>query len=176
MDPKLKAGIIFLSGFATGFVMSRFIYKEKCEEQKEEEIAAMKEFYSENAKKAEAEEEEKKEERKVNTQEKPDLNDYISRVKNSGYSTETKAFASKIIRPDEFGELGYDMVTYKYYADDVLVNDNGEPLTEEEMLGRFGCDVKDEFGEYQDDSVYFRNDALQLDYEILYDPSKFFTK
>lgn len=54
-----------------------------------------------------------------------------------------------------------------YYADQVLVDENDEMIEDvEEMVG---FESLNHFGEYEDDSVFVRNDAKKCDYEILLD-------
>lgn len=72
-----------------------------------------------------------------------------------------------VISPDEFGEENrYSWVSYIYYADGILADDNGVIVDNvEEIVG----DALDHFGEYEDDTVFCRNDAKRCDYEILKD-------
>lgn len=69
-----------------------------------------------------------------------------------------------VIAPLEFGELGYARVSYTLYADGVVSDVNGVVVDNvEEMFG----DALHHFGEFEDDSVYVRNDIKGIDYEIL---------
>lgn len=69
-----------------------------------------------------------------------------------------------VIAPLEFGELGYTQVSYTLYADGVVSDVNGVVVDNvEEMFG----DALHHFGEFEDDSVYVRNDIKGIDYEIL---------
>ena len=70
-----------------------------------------------------------------------------------------------VIPPEEFGELDYNMISLTYYADDVIADDNNEII--DHIDETIGNDAINHFGEYEDDSVYIRNDALECDYEIL---------
>ena len=73
-----------------------------------------------------------------------------------------------VISPDEFGnEFDYEEVSLTYYADGVLTDDQDNII--EDVEGLVGLDSLNHFGEYEDDSVFVRNDALQTDYEILAD-------
>ena len=76
------------------------------------------------------------------------------------------------ISPEEFGELEeYQRVSLTYYADQILADDNDELV--DDIDGTVGIDSLTHFGEYEDDSVFVRNDALRCDYEILMDYRKF---
>ena len=77
-----------------------------------------------------------------------------------------------VIAPEEFGELDdYETETLTYYKDKVLADDwdnrieNVDDLVGEESLTHFG--------EYEEDSVYVRNDTTKTDYEILLDERNF---
>lgn len=69
------------------------------------------------------------------------------------------------ISPDEYGEKeDYDTKSWMYYSDNVLTDEKGEIIIEaENMIG----DALTRFGEFEDDSVYVRNENEECDYEIL---------
>lgn len=90
-------------------------------------------------------------------------------LKNQGYSAQEKALDTPyVISPEEFGEKeDYETISLTYYADGVLTDDNDEKMEDyEETIGK---DSLDHFGEYEDDSVFVRNDKLRCDFEILSD-------
>ena len=70
--------------------------------------------------------------------------------------------------PSDFGEFDdYEKISLTYTADGVLLDDMNEIVDDiEETVGE---DSLEHFGEYEDDSVYVRNDAKKCDYEILLD-------
>lgn len=74
-----------------------------------------------------------------------------------------------VITPDEFDERyddGYNAVTYIYFSDGVVSDEYGVVVDNvEEMFG----DALEHIGEYEDDSVYVRNDLKKCDYEIFTD-------
>jgi hypothetical protein len=73
-----------------------------------------------------------------------------------------------VIPPEEFGEMDYDTVSLVYYADDTLCYDlSGEIIYERDEV--IGEESLKHFGEYEDDSVFVRNERLKTDYEILKD-------
>ena len=73
-----------------------------------------------------------------------------------------------VIKPEEFGEFEeYETISLTYYADQVLADDNNEPV--EDVEETVGFASLGHFGEYEDDSVFVRNDRLKCDYEILLD-------
>ena len=78
--------------------------------------------------------------------------------------------APRIISPDEFGDQdGYDKVSLTYYSDGTVTDDDDRAMNENEVEETIGKDSLTHFGEYEDDSVFVRNDRLKADYEILMD-------
>lgn len=179
---KSACAIIFLAGGAAGAVLSYFFVKKKCEEQRDEEIQSVKEYYR----------------RKYGEQEKSENTQTadISVDKNEGgsfesryvggdtqeynnvaqkYNTENKEFqnAPFVIHPDRFGEDNeYETITLTRYSDGVVADENDEPLDDFEDV--IGTDWENRFGEYDEpDAVYVRNDILKADYEILRDNRKY---
>lgn len=76
-----------------------------------------------------------------------------------------------VISPEEFDELdGYTLISLTYFADGVLSDEHGVIIDDvEEIIG----DGLEHFGDYEDDSVYVRNDAKRCDYEILRDEREY---
>lgn len=78
------------------------------------------------------------------------------------------------ISPDEFGEVdGYDTRTLTYYADGVLTDSDNSIIEDPSEL--VGENWKDEFGKFEDDAAYIRNDYICQDFEILKDLDKYST-
>ena len=77
-----------------------------------------------------------------------------------------------VIAPEESWEQDYPTITLTYYeGDGVLADDNDKIIDNiDELVGE---DFADHFGEYEDDSVYIRNDAFKIYYEILRDYGKY---
>ena len=79
-----------------------------------------------------------------------------------------------VITPEQFGEYNeYGTKTLTYYADNVLTDEIDNPITSDEMVTMIGPDALDHFGEYEDDSVYIRDEMNEMDYEILKSEKKF---
>lgn len=112
---------------------------------------------------------------------KPDLVNYAAKLQEEGYTNYTK-HSEKIIEekdvpmpnkpyiisPEEFGESGnYTQISLTYYSDGVLADDEDEII--EDIDDTVGEDFANHFGDYEDDSVFVRNDRLRCDYEILKD-------
>jgi hypothetical protein len=77
-----------------------------------------------------------------------------------------------IISPEEFDTIGYNTESLNHYADGVLTDQEDNIIDyPEELIGNI--DPAEHYGEYEQDSVFIRNDAKQCDYEILRDTSNF---
>ena len=154
--------LAFVLGAAAGSVVTWKLIESKYKQIAKEEIASIKERYS------------KKEKNDQEETEKPDEEIYESIISNSKYSSETKkegASAKKskvyVISPDEYDEVGYKTENLTWYADDVLAYDSDEIVTNIDFV--VGRESLNHFGEYEDDSVFVRNDTLKTDYQILLD-------
>ena len=80
-----------------------------------------------------------------------------------------------LIKPEEFDIGDYEVITLRDYDDDVVTVDNtGKVLTEDEIEECVGFDSLTHFGEYEEDSVFVRNDDLRIDYEILRDEDDYY--
>lgn len=77
-----------------------------------------------------------------------------------------------VIPPELFGENpDYETVSLTYYADGVLTDDWDNVIDDaEDLLGEGSLGT---FGQYEDDSVFVRDDAIKTDYEILADEREF---
>ena len=79
----------------------------------------------------------------------------------------SKANGPYSIDPVAFGEYPeYSKFTLKYYKDGTILDEQNDPL--DDIEGTIGDDFADHFGEYEEDMVYIRNDALKSDFEIMY--------
>ena len=117
---------------------------------------------------------------------KPNIMDYADKLKNEDYinysnsenlENEAELIASDessnedpyVIPPEDFGEKeGYEAIDITYYIkNDIVTDDDDVPI--ENVNDVIGYESLDHFGEYEDDSVFVRNDRLKTDYEILLD-------
>lgn len=74
------------------------------------------------------------------------------------------------IPPEQFGENDYRMVEITYFADKVLMDDDGDVLTDKEVEEKIGFFNLNTFGKYvEEDRIFVRNDEYETDYEILLD-------
>lgn len=160
MDNKIFINALAFSiGAAVGSVVTWALVKTKYEKIAKEEIDSVREVYAKKATILENEIKKAHEYEKV----KDKAQTYESVVNDQGY----KAKNIHVISPESFGELNYDTVSLTYYADHVLANDFDEVV--EDIDDMVGLDSLKTFGEYEDDSVFVRNDDMKTDFEILLD-------
>ena len=171
----------FIIGAASGATVAWYLLKDKYETLAQEEIDSVKEVF------ARREQEMKDETVKRNVAEgikdsdrtKPDLKEYAEQLKKNGYTRYSDLSADDggvsdkqtkpyVIPPEQFGDdEEYEQISLTYYADGVLADENDEVI--EDVEDAVGIDSLNHFGEYEDDSVFVRNDARKCDYEILLD-------
>ena len=116
------------------------------------------------------------------TQEEKD--EYEQLLEDNGYSanpgdenyavfndfTDDENMKPFVIAPEDFGELGYDTKSWKYYKDFVLTDEEGEVVLDpENIIG----DALSHFGAYEDGVVHVRNMDVECDYEIFKDERTF---
>lgn len=177
MKRKITNVIIFAAGLAIGSVVSWKMLEGKYKKIAQEEIDSVKEVFSKKQKIPV----EKTEETVSNVPrvDNVTVNEYEKIVSDAGYSkTEDKKGGNVmvdrpyVITPNEFGEFyDYDTESLTYYADGVVADDFNNVIDDIDNI--IGEDSLNHFGEYEDDSVFVRNDALRTDYEILLDEREY---
>lgn len=90
-----------------------------------------------------------------------------TKKKEEEVKEEMDASKPYVISPEEFGECDYAIISLTYYTDGTLTNDRDKIIANVDEL--IGEDSLNHFGEYEEDSVFVRNDELQTDFEILKD-------
>lgn len=170
MNNKLGLSLAFIAGVAAGAVVAWKALENKYKQRADEEVESVKEMFNRRLK----EQQESKEQQEPMTEEQQN-EEYDKMLASLGYKKSEKeeremAHAAEVyvIPPEAFGEVGYDTVSLTYYADEVLVDcvTNEVIKNVDELIGRNSLKT---FGEYEDDSVFVRNDKLKKDYEILLD-------
>lgn len=185
MSNTIKTIFAFSIGAAIGsFITWRFtktMYK--CIAQ--EEIDSVKEIYSKKSEKDEGEDIDNVE--KVKCDDKfsyenyrtssEEITKYDEILNKNGYkkggSEETGNYGRPYyISPEEFAEDDeYEVISLRYYADDVLTDEVDDVIYDWENT--VGEDFSDHFGEYEEDSVFVKNDRLKCYYEILRDEDNY---
>ena len=182
---KTKNFMLFVLGVAVGSVVTWRYVEKKYEQIAQDEIDSVKEVFS----RREAEFTENVEAciKADNAKEKPSVIEYAAELRKRGYTNYSDVADEKpeevkeepmsidkpyVIAPEEFGELDdYETISLIYYADQILADDNDVIVDDIEDV--VGFDSLNSFGEYEDDSVFVRNDRLKCDYEILLDQRKY---
>lgn len=177
----MKYFITFVAGATLGSLATWIFIKKKYEQIAQEEINSVKEVYSNRKPKTEKKDDE--EDIQVDEKEVAEYEKIIESIGYSKYSDISKSKAKTehddserpyVIRPEEFGELdGYEMISLTHYSDGVLADDDNQKMADDEVDEVVGADYAGHFGEYEDDSVFVRNDRLKCDYEILLDQRKY---
>lgn len=178
-----------MAGAAVGSLATWRFVKAKYEKIAQEEIDSVKEVYSNReyheigTTATEEESDEESSEPLGNV--KPDLMEYAAKVLDLGYTTKNNNTVKEdeddmsevkpyIITPEEFDEYEqYEAVSLTYYADGVVTDEDDEPIPEKDFDYLFGAESLNHFGEYEEDSVFVRNDNIKADYEILRDLRNF---
>ena len=177
--------ISFVMGVAIGSLATWYCVRKKYELIAQEEIDSVKEVFSRKFVEEEPYTGEKEEEvrakEKPDIIKKPDIMEYASKINDAKYTSyntysklreeeekEEKKIKPYVIPPEEFGEKedeGYVQISLTYYADHILTDDMDQIIEDVDSL--IGFDSLTHFGEYEDDSVFVRNDRLKRDFEIL---------
>lgn len=178
---KFSNVVVFVVGAAVGSAVTWKLLKTKYEQIAQEEIDSVKEAFSKRFTPEDSNGPQESGESQMT------LNEYSEKLKEMKYANDlamaekekkgvTDADMNKnepyVISPEEFGELdGYDAVSLNYFADGVLTDDWDNEI--EDVDDMVGLDSLNHFGEYEDDSVFVRNDRDKVDYEILLDSRNF---
>lgn len=194
MNSKLLSFLAFVMGAAAGSLVTWKFVEKKYKQIAQEEIDSVKETYAKmrkddlEAKQADLEaakaklhpaEPEKVETPEIQPEEVKKYEDVIVKHNYTSYSNNINEKGGDvmtdrpyIISPDEFGDYpDYETISLTYYNDKVLTDEYNEIVDDIDDL--IGDDSLNHFGEYEDDSVFVRNDALKVDYEILLDPANY---
>lgn len=197
MNNKITSFMMFIFGTAVGSVVTWQYIKKKYEQIAQEEIDSVKETFS----KLKVKNNDSEDNNNVRTiveraKDKPSVMEYTAKLRKQGYTNYSdtdslsedsndseeeevdenmindKPLIPYVISPDEFGEFyDYETISLTYYADQVLADDDDELV--EDIEETVGFESLNAFGEYEDDSVFVRNDRLKCDYEILLDQRKY---
>lgn len=176
MNKSLIGVLAFTAGAAIGSLATWYYFKTNYELVSDESLESddIKKDAENNTKPDETEN--KKEELQI-------CKEIIEKMDYSGYSKKTEEVQEEmgdvnvnkpyLISFDKFGQMeDWNEVQITYYADDFLVDEDDEVITEaEDLIGyeclkAFDCDDKP-------DAVYVRNESLETDYEIVYDANKY---
>lgn len=189
MNSTLSNTLMFIAGAAAGSAVAWKILKTKYERIAQEEIDSVKATFSKRYGKPEDETDVEEVEVVKEEPHVPDaatVRDYAAVLAKNGYTDyantvvvekkEITAVAEEdgpyVISPEEFGSRDdYETVSLTYYSDGVVADDMDYRVDDLDSI--VGIESLTRFGEYEDDSVFVRNDELKTDYEILLDTRRY---
>ena len=189
----MKKVLLFIGGMAVGAAISWQYHKTKYETMLQEDIEALRNHKSseKNDDNKDNNEDSIEDAVKLSTEEFEELsgeevdeceyiineNDYVNvdQYADEGPAEHIESNAPYLIHPDDFGNVPlYDCDTFYYHVNDVISNPENEEVDNIEFyVGMKTLEIKEHFGEHASDAVYFRNDALKTDYEVLWDEEEF---
>ena len=190
MNNRVLNLLAFIAGAGIGSFVTYKALKSKFEQRAQEEIDSVKEVYSRKYTSIDSEPEdtdaaeEEPDQEPINNYtaaRKESILDYAARVNVLGYSNkvtdededeedEEDMVEYEVIAPEEFGDdPNYECVSFTYFSDGVLVDEDMEVVEDHDIEYCFGLDFASHFGEYEDDSVFIRHDGNKGYYEILKD-------
>ena len=175
MNSKTMFLIAFILGAMSGTAVTWYSVKKKYELLAQEEIDSVKEVFARREQESAKDDVDAAKVKKLNNI--ADIKECESILHREGYtrysdSTEENEGRETnrhyVISPEQFGENeDYEQISLTYFADQVLADENDEMI--EDVEERVGFESLSHFGEYEDDSVFVRNDDRKCDYEILMD-------
>lgn len=186
---KLFKGLcIFAAGALAGAAVAARVVRDKYQQEAEEEIAEMRDYYRELRKNAKTPnedtivEENSEEEKEENTKDEyneivqnytnyTQYNDIETKENKKEEKEERTNYEPFIIDVEEFGEdPTYDTATLTYYKDKVLTNDLDDVI-DYSVAGEENLKIFDEHPDCK--AIYVRDDIYMVDYEILRDPYQY---
>lgn len=180
MNSTLSKIVIFAVGAMVGSAVTCKVLTDKYEQQVREDVESVKREFSkmyqntDNETVIEDDPAEDDEDDGDNASDDGNRVAYSSIIKSMNYSTDSNNEEKEddddmdkpyVIPPEDFGECDYALISFSYYQDGVVKNDKGKIVANTDEL--IGKDFASHFGEYEDDSVFVRNDRIRTDFEIL---------
>lgn len=171
MSNTLSNLIIFATGAAIGSVVTWKLIKTKYEQIAQEEIDSVKEVFSRRAE----QEEKTVDEENSQVKEYEDLTEAYTTYSDNEEEKEVKDVEEPyVISPEEFGEKdGYEIRSLNYYTNGIVTDEFDQPIDNDDVDSLIGLDSLNHFGEFEDDSVFVRNDYLETDFVILADAGEY---
>lgn len=182
----MNKGFKYLFAFAIGAAAGSFaawkFVEAKYQKIADEEIASMKDYYERRY----TENTEEAKDKNPDTEEEDDSEYFVYENMAGEYSTEStedekggseiaEEEAPYVIAPGEFGDGEHELETLIYFEKNKKLTDDGyTPIGKPETI--VGPDFASHFGdyEYDQDTVYVRNNRLKTDYEILRDERDYY--
>lgn len=179
MKSTLSNLLMFAAGAAIGVSVTWRYFEKKYKRIADEEIESMREYYLKKKQECEGlqHSSDNDQEKAHASHEKPNIREYAAKIDGLGYTDYSSADKTVqkenndvaepyVISPEEYGELHeYETIELFHYADGILADEMDVVVDDADEI--VGPDYADHFGEYEDDSVFIRNDDRKCDYQIL---------
>lgn len=171
----VKNLLYLAAGAALGSTVTFFAVRKHFSDKAEHDIQEIRDYY---AKKQLPEQE-----AEASVPDQPTLDHYTDIIASQNYATaedakivvpETRNMTQiEVIDADEYGNReGYDAIlSYTYYTNGVLTDENNDPLSQESITNMVGSDF---YKKFVDDVLYIRNNEMKCDFEILLDETEYF--
>lgn len=189
---KLTGFIMLVTGAVVGSVVTWKVLRTKYDQILQDEIDSIKEYYKKKNENTELVEE--KSELTIGQQLKnvvQDRKEYAKTIEEAGYMDYTQPDEDSeeerippedrlevttdipyVISPEEYGEdERYTQVSLTLYSDAFVADKDGQLI--EDVDDIIGMESLTHFGEYEDDSVFVRNEKYHCEYEILLDQRRY---
>lgn len=161
---KVSTFIGFAIGALVGSVITHKLMKDKCND----EIQEVRNVWESSKKENESEKNPSGDISRNNSE----TNKYKSTLKKENYVDYSRRSSKEVIdkpyviTPDEFGELldeGYSSIRLDYFKDGTLAEDAD---IVDDVANTIGKESLNHFDEYEEDTVYVRNDRLKCDFLV----------
>lgn len=169
-----------IGGAAIGAAFSWFFVKTYYERIAQEEIDSVKKTFKKYEENEERETVDDILSKRKKQKDSDDIIEYAKKLRENNYVNYSNSEKEKVnseypdpyvISPEEFGEAEYPQISLTYFSDGVLADEFDDKI--DNVNDTVGIDSLKHFGEYEDDSVFVRNERLGIDYEILLDTRRF---
>lgn len=194
MNKGLLCGLALIAGGVAGFLGARSYFSGKYEALYQKEVEALRAAYrAEDALTRKQETTDMEVKKKAEqAKAKPELTRYVNYARQLGYREDeqekpepetikeepilvlekaevvTNPKRPYVVPPDEYGTFdNFETISLTFYADHILADDDDRQISQDEIERTVGSDSLTHFGEYEEDSVFVRNEGLKCDYEIL---------
>jgi hypothetical protein len=162
MNNTVLGVLAFSLGAAVGSLVTYKVLETKFNKMLDDEIRSAKEYYSNKSSNASDNESEDEQADNKDSQKTA----YIELARQYSENTGKDEYKPYVIPPEAFGEdEDYEVVSLTYFKDGVIAYDDLSTIDNvDEVIGE---ESLTHFGDYEDDSVFVRDDERKIDYEIL---------
>lgn len=183
MNKGMTIVLSFTAGMAAGIFTGKKMLEQHYEQKVEEEIESVKEAFRRYSNQPANPKKKDKQEEHVSPQEssstsiqpmadrkKTDYQKYYPSNKPAEKTSDDSAEERPpyVIAPDEFDTLAdYEAISLKLYADGTVADDDDRAMSEEDIERTITRANLAHIGEYEPGSVFIRNEAMRVDYEVL---------